>query len=191
MLLVSSPTAAGLASIVEGLCSETLAREAVTSWQKAVFAEFGWDLPITESDGYWYFHALGLADLPFPGGYFLRPVDFEEYLADLRKVPGGMVVSGVRHLRTFEVNHAEVRWPLAVIDDRHDLMQTLPGVRGTWERRLDLVEHCHLAFAGENYLLIRQFDEYLGQLLMLGTSRDRQQAERLLRLLGVTDYMFP
>jgi hypothetical protein len=56
---------------------------------------------------------------------------------------------------------------------------------------MDMVEHCHLRFDNANYLLVKQFDEQAEQVLLLGGNRDKPMAERLLELLGVTDYMLP
>ena len=75
--------------------------------------------------------------------------------------------------------------------DHHDIMASLPGVRGTFEKRMDMVEHCHLRFEGTHYLLVKQFDEQTGQVLMLGSNRDKSKAERLLCLLDVSDYILP
>ena len=50
------------------------------------------------------------------------------------------------------------------------------------------MEHCHLAFEQERYLLIKQYDEQASQLLLLGNSRDRSKAMRLLTALELSDY---
>jgi hypothetical protein len=53
------------------------------------------------------------------------------------------------------------------------------------------VEHCHLRFKEVNYLLVKEFDEQAGEVLLLGGNRDKPKAEQLLKVLGVTDYMLP
>ena len=105
--------------------------------------------------------------------------------------PGDELQPGLGHLRSHEINLDELRWPIAMITDQHDVMASLPGVRGTFEKRMDMVEHCHLRFEEVNYLLVKQFDEQAGEVLLLGGNRDEQRAEQLLSLLGVTDYMLP
>ncbi|MFT7221864.1 MAG: hypothetical protein ACI8Z1_003487 [Candidatus Azotimanducaceae bacterium] len=191
MLLVSSPTKQDLIRILNGLQKGSISREEAVTWQKAVFAEYGWQVSINDQDGYWYFYSLAFANLEFPDGQFLRQVDWEEYLADMNQVPGSALSASLRHLRTFEIDRNGVRWPVAMISDRSDLMADMPSSRGTFERRLDMVEHCHLQFENNQFLLVKQFDEMTGQLLLLASSRNPEQAEALLEVLGVTDYILP
>ena len=130
-------------------------------------------------------------EAPFPEGYFLRESDLEEYLRDLEVEPGAEIQPGLGHLRSYEINLDELRWPIAMMTDDHDVMSGLPAVRGTFEKRMDMVEHCHLRFKNVNYLLVKQFYEQAGQVLLLGGDRDKPRAEQLLGLLDVTDYMLP
>lgn len=152
--------------------------------KKRCSPNMGWQVSINDQDGYWYFYSLAFANLEFPDGQFLRQVDWEEYLADMNQVPGSALSASLRHLRTFEIDRERVRWPVAMIIDRSDLMADMPSSRGTFERRLDMVEHCHLQFENDQFLLVKQFDEMTGQLLLLASSRDPEQAEALLEVLG-------
>lgn len=187
MLLVEAPDRSKLQRIVEELLAESLSREEVASWQKAVFAQCLWDIPIPEKSGYWYFYSLSFIDLPFPGGFFLREQDLKEYLADLSCVEGETLTGNLLHKRSWQLDRKPVRWPLAIIRDESDLMSHLPGCRGTFEKRMDMVEHCHLAFEDVNYLLVKQFDEQASQVLLLGNSRDKKKAEHLVKELSLDD----
>ncbi len=191
MLLVEAPDRNALMAVIEGLLDGSLSREAVSSWQQAIVGLSGWSLPIAEAEGYWYFYSLKFVNLPFPGGFFVRDVDLREYLADMQQQPGDWLAGALRHKRAFELNRAAVRWPIGAIHDCDDLMLRVPGTRGTFEQRQDLVEHCHLTFEEDDYLLVKQFDEQTDQVLLLGNNRDRDKAERLLHLLSVSDYMLP
>ena len=84
-----------------------------------------------------------------------------------------------------------MRWPLAVITDHDDVMASLPSTRGTFEKRLDMVEHCHLSYWGDSYLLVKQFDEQTDEVLLLGSSRSQVKIKSLLDALSVNDYILP
>ena len=191
MLLIKTPRKKDLQKIIRALLADEISREEVLSWQRGVVSSCGWKIPIGKLHGYWYLYSLMYIEAPFPGGYFLRKRDLEEYLRDLEVEPGYELQPGLAHLRAHEINLDELRWPIAMITDQHDVMASLPGVRGTFEKRMDMVEHCHLRFEKVNYLLVKQFDEQAGEVLLLGGNRDKQRAEQLLSLLGVTDYMLP
>jgi hypothetical protein len=191
MLLISTPDKNQLRQILSDLLVGKITREAVLSWQKGVVAQAAWDVPIPELEGYWYFYSLMFVTVPFPDDYFLRTSDLEEYLADMDGIAGEDLGQGVKQLRSHQIDLAKVRWPLAMIDDHHDLMGSVPSVRGTYERRMDMVEHCHLQFEQNNYLLVKQFDEQAGQILLLGDDRNTSRATQLLDCLGAKDYILP
>ena len=191
MLLIKSPRKNDLQKIIRALLADEISREEVLSWQRGVVSSYGWKIPIGKLQGYWYLYSLMYIEAPFPGEYFLRKRDLEEYLRDLEVEPGDELQPGLGHLRSHQINLDELRWPIAMITDQHDVMASLPGVRGTFEKRMDMVEHCHLRFEEVNYLLVKQFDEQAGEVLLLGGNRDKPRAEQLLSLLGVIDYMLP
>lgn len=194
MLLVEAPDRSRLLKVVEDLLAGYLSREEVASWQKAVFAQYTWDISIPEDAGYWYFYGLSFINLPFPGGFFLREQDLREYRADLSRLEGEAVTEKLVHRRSWQLDRKPVRWPLAIVYDESDLMARLPGCRGTFEKRMDMVEHCHLAFEGINYLMVKQFDEQASQILLLGNSRDKRKAEHLVMELSLdnalVNYLF-
>lgn len=185
MLLVEAPDQKQLLDVVERLIEGSLAREEVASWQKAVFNQNSWDIPIPETEGYWYFYSLSFIELPFPGGYFLRERDLVEYVADMMQVPGEALSQDLLYRRSWQLDQERVRWPLAIIRDDLDIMSRMPGCRGTFEKRMDMVEHCHLGLDGDEYLLVKQFDERASQVLLLGSSRDRKKAEHLVKGLSL------
>lgn len=191
MLLIKRPRQRDLRKVVRALLNNEISREEVLSWQKGVVSSYGWEISIGKLHGYWYFYSLTYIQAPFPGGYFLRESDLVEYLRDLEVECGGEIQPGLSHLRSHEINLDEPRLPIAILTDHHDVMASLPGVRGTFEKRMDMVEHCHLRFDNANYLLVKQFDEQAEQVLLLGGNRDKPRAEQLLGLLGVTDYILP
>lgn len=191
MLLIKTPSKKDLHKIITALLTKEISREEVLSWQRGVVSSCGWDVPIGRLEGYWYLYSLMYIEVPFPGGYFIRDCDLEEYLRDLEVVPGDEIQPGIGHLRSHEIKLDELRWPIAMMTDHQDVMAGVPGVRGTFEKRMDMVEHCHLRFEGASYLLVKQFDEQTGQALLLGSDRCKARAEQLLGLLGVTDYMLP
>ena len=191
MLLIKTPRKKDLQKIIRGLLADEISREEILSWQRGVVSSYGWKIPIGKLQGYWYLYSLMYIEAPFPGGYFLRKRDLEEYMRDLEVEPGDELQPGLGHLRAHEINLDELRWPIAMITDQRDVMASLPGVRGTFEKRMDMVEQCHLRFEEVNYLLVKQFDEQAVEVLLLGGNRDKPRAEQLLSLLGVTDYMLP
>ena len=191
MLLIKTPRKKDLQKIITALLAKEISREEVLSWQRGVMSSCGWEVPIGRLEGYWYLYSLMYIEASFPGGYFLRESDLEEYQRDLEVEPGAEIQPGLGHLRSHEINLDELRWPIAMMTDDHDVMSGLPAVRGTFEKRMDMVEHCHLRFENVNYLLVKQFDEQAGQVLLLGGDRDKPRAEQLLGLLDVTDYMLP
>jgi hypothetical protein len=55
-----------------------------------------------------------------------------------------------------------------------------------------MVEHIHLLFDSDKYLLVRQCEGGgKDQLFLLGTNRDRRKAADLLESLTFFDYIFP
>lgn len=185
MLLVQPPTREKLADIILALRSGELSRQAVLTWHAAVFAEVGWELPLSEAEGYWYFYSLGFLNHELTDGHFLRDRDFIEAAKDLKQVPGGQIAAETQHLRSWQLDRSELTWPLTTFPDHTDLMSRLPGVRGSFERRGDLVEHCHVDFKGGQYLLVKQFDDRAHQVMLLGSNRNPRQSTDLLHVLGV------
>ena len=191
MLLVKPPNSTDLVNIIDGLLAGELSRVEVLSWQQAVFASCAWNVPIDVIDGYWYFYSMMYAATPYPHEtepYFLRHRDFEEYRLDVLQQSGASMGGDMKHLRSHQVDQSEIRWPLAIINDLQDLMAKLPGVRGVFERHLDMLEHCHLQFMGSNYLLVKQFDEMNSRVMLLGNNRDNAVVTQLMRVLDVRDY---
>ena len=197
MLLVKPPDRDTMLEVIAGLQSGELSRTEVVSWQMAVLNRFGNDLPLSVEDGLWYFHSFGFLDVPLVQGdsstFFLRDMDFFEYQMDIEQVPANEIYEGVRRMRSHEVNISSVHWPLttyryteATALDRLGL----PTVRGTFEARGDMVEHLHLAFEGAIFLLIRQFDEYSEQAMILGTDRDSHRLEAFMNILRLETYLY-
>lgn len=191
MLLVKPPAKADLVAALEGLCNGSLSREAVVSWYQGIRTRFG-DVSIPVEDGYWYFESLSVLDIPVDLGdgepYFIRQRDVEEYLLDLQHVPCGKSFEDVCRVRSHETDPGQVRWPLLMFEhtNQHRLDDVgLHPVRGIFDVHRDLVEHVHLRFLRELYLIVRQYDDQAHQLMVLGTSRDPAKLRELLETLGL------
>ena len=183
--------------VIAGLQSGKLSRPEVASWQKAVLNRFGNEITLSVEDGLWYFHSLGFLDVPIVEGggssFFLRDRDLFEYQMDIEQVPANEVYQGISRRRSHEADTSVIRWPLTTYRyseftglDRLGL----PAVRGTFEARGDMVEHLHLAFDDAMFLVIRQFDEYSEQGLILGTDRDPDRLEAFMDKLGLEPFYF-
>ncbi|MBD3649203.1 MAG: hypothetical protein HUJ31_17540 [Pseudomonadales bacterium] len=191
MLLVKQPDRSALLDVLKGLRESRYEREEVAAWQQAVDAECGGEIPLSVEDGHWYFRSLSLLTVPVSLGdgepWFIRDQDIDEYILDIEKVPATEHCGEVRRIRSHQMDRTSVRWPLIMFEDdvaRSPEAMGLPAVRGVFEEREDPVEHLHLMFRDALYLIVRQYDENIDQLMVLGTSRD----EAMLRaFLGELD----
>ena len=128
----------------------------------------------------------------FEDEFFLRSRDLEEYLRDIDGEAGSFLRSNVYHIRVFQSEPQILRWPLAEVEFVDNIFEKLPTARGSFERPLSMVEHIHLLFDSDKYLLVRQCEEELNdQLFLLGTNRDLGKAEALLKRLHFFNYIFP
>lgn len=193
MLLVKAPTDDVMQEILLGLLDGSLSRIEVVTWYRAVLNQFGQDLPL--SIGYWYFHSFPFLDIPLlhqdRSDFFIRYIDLEEYLLDIKKTPAPEVHGNVRRLRSHQIDASALRWPLTTV--RHSEALTLcgfPAVRGTFEDRGDMVEHTHLMFDNAMYLIVHQFDEYADQSMLLGTDRDPDKLAAFVAELDLEPYQF-
>ena len=179
MLLVKPPTRDVLLEVIGQLLNGALSREAVLSWQKGVVGEYGHNVDLTPAQGYWYFQSLVFLDVPIVGpdgpDFFIRDQDLEEYALDLRGVAASERCGSVSHLRSHQVDADRIRWPLTTFRYTRSgelADRGLPAVRGTFEDRGDMVEHTHLLFDDVVFLIVRQFDEFVDQGMILGEDRD-------------------
>ena len=192
MLLVKPPSKEALRAIIFGVMRSKFSREEVLSWYQAVFKKIEWQLPLSWEDGYWCFYSLAYINERVRDEYFLRSSDMEEYLLDMDREAGSLVRKEIYHLRTFQSEPQLLRWPLAEVEFEVKIFEKLPTARGAFERPLSMVEHVHLSFDNDNYLLVRQWEgEGLASLYLLGTNREKQKAAHLLQRLGFYAYIFP
>ena len=192
MLLVKPPSKDALRAIISGVQESQFCREEVFSWYQAVFKKIEWQLPLTPKDGYWYFYSLAYINTWFEDEYFLRSRDMEEYLRDIDGEAGSFLGGNVHHLRVFQSEPHILRWPLAEVEFVSNIFEKLPTTRGSFERPLSMVEHVHLLFDGDKYLLMRQCEMGVSDpLFLLGTNRDTRKAEALLKRLDFLNYIFP
>jgi hypothetical protein len=168
-----------LLQVITGLQSTTLSREEVVTWRKAVVSQFGPRVSLSVEDGYWYFQSLKLLEIQVPGSagfsHFIREQDLEEYHFDISRVPCDEAYGGIRRLRSFEVGMNAIRWPLTTfrVNENTELSDRgLTSTRGTFEERGDMVEHIHLWYDNAIFLIVKQFDEFVDQAMILGTDRD-------------------
>ena len=194
MLLVKPPSKEALRALIFGIIRSKFSREEVLSWYQAVFKKIEWQLPLSWEDGYWYFYSLAHINERVKDEYFLRSSDMGEYLLDMDREVGSLLEEEIYHLRTFQSEPHLLRWPLAEVEFEVKIFEKLPTTRGAFERPLSMVEHVHLSFDNDNYLLVRQWEgegEGLDSLYLLGTNRDKQKAADLLQRLGFYAYIFP
>ncbi len=196
MLLIERPTRAGLIALLKRLIDGKVGRQEVLSWHHGVMTSFGYepgtpdDVPLGVGDGYWYF--LSLAEVMTGGlsaysddAYVIRDKDIMEYLMDLERTPARDALGPLRRLRTHQFDVTALRWPLTtiVMPPNHMSDLGLVSVRGIFDTHLDLVEHCHLAFGDDLYLIVRQFDAMEDRVMILGTNRDQERLREFLVLL--------
>ena len=192
MLLVKPPSKEALRALIFGIIRSKFSREEVLSWYQAVFKKIEWQLPLSWEDGYWYFYSLAHINERVKDEYFLRSSDMGEYLLDMDREAGSLLEEEIYHLRTFQSEPHLLRWPLAEVEFEVKIFEKLPTIRGAFERPLSMVEHVHLSFDNDNYLLVRQWErEGLDSLYLLGTNREKQKAADLLQRLGFYAYIFP
>jgi len=190
MLLVKRPQKSDLVQVLQGLLDGKYSREEVLSWHSAIVGEYD-DLQLPVSEGYWYFQSLSALTIPIDlkdgEAFFIRPRDIEEYLLDLQRVGTDESYQGVTRVRSHQTDPEAVRWPLLMFEHTdvgkmEDL--GLRSVRGLFDVHLDLVEHTHLFFGGDLYLVVRQYDDQAHQLMILGTNRDEDQLREFMKILG-------
>ena len=192
MLLVKPPSKEALRALIFGIIRSKFSREEVLSWYQAVFKKIEWQLPLSWEDGYWYFYSLAHINERVKDEYFLRSSDMGEYLLDMDREAGSLLEEEIYHLRTFQSEPHLLRWPLAEVEFEVIIFERLPTTRGSFERPLSMVEHVHLSFDNDKYLLVRQWEEEgLDSLFLLGTNREKQKAAELLERLGFFAYIFP
>ena len=192
MLLVKPPSKEALRALIFGIIRSKFSREEVLSWYQAVFKKIEWQLPLSWEDGYWYFYSLAHINERVKDEYFLRSIDMGEYLLDMDREVGSLLEEEIYHLRTFQSEPHLLRWPLAEVEFEVNIFERLPTTRGSFERPLSMVEHVHLSFDNDKYLLVRQWEEEgLDSLFLLGTNREKQKAAELLERLGFFAYIFP
>ena len=192
MLLVKPPSKEALRALIFGIIRSKFSREEVLSWYQAVFKKIEWQLPLSWEDGYWYFYSLAHINERVKDEYFLRSSDMGEYLLDMDREAGSLLEEEIYHLRTFQSEPHLLRWPLAEVEFEVNIFERLPTTRGSFERPLSMVEHIHLSFDNDKYLLVRQWEgEGLDSLFLLGTNREKQKAAELLERLGFFAYIFP
>ncbi|MCB1692783.1 MAG: hypothetical protein KDI19_08460 [Pseudomonadales bacterium] len=191
MLLVKPPDKQKLRSVIAGLVDGNLAREEVESWYRAVVAEYG-DVDLSVKDGYWYFHSLSALVIPIALGddetWFLRPRDLREYLHDLDQVASSETWHNITRVRAHQVEHFELRWPLIMFEHSEPAAFDRVGltpVRGIFDVHHDLVEHTHLLYKGDLYLMVRQYDDLAHQVMLLGNNRDEAQLREFIAQLEI------
>lgn len=190
MLLVKHPDKSGLTQLLQGLLSGKYSRDEVVSWWNAVEREHG-RTQLGVEEGFWYFQSLSALNIPISLGdgerFFIRDRDLEEYLLDLQRAGTDESYQGITRVRSHQTDADAIRWPLLMFEQTDiNRMERLGlrSVRGIFDAHLDLVEHTHLYFHGDLYLVVRQYDDQAHQLMILGTSRDEGQLREFIEILG-------
>lgn len=189
MLLVIEPDTPRLRQILTALVQGRYSRQEVSSWQAAVLAEVGWQLALSTEQGYWYFYALGhLLDKDIQGKPVLRDQDIREYIADLDGVPGVLEKNGITSLRSHQLRLDKLLWPLASYAIGTLDIESATGftaVRGVFENRNEVVQHCHLRFEADDYLLVKHLGPDDPDVFVLSSQRDQTQLQRFVQAIGL------
>ena len=191
MLLVKTPNRDSLLQILRGLQQQKYSRNEIVAWQKAVMQKDGWDIPLAVADGYWYFYSMAYLTLPFGTDgleYLVRAEDIDEYILDIEHKQDDWEYEGVKRLRGHEIDTRLTHWPLSLYQLTESNQLSTRGVttvRGTFERRQDLVEHTHFRYRDATYLIVRQLDNYSDEAMILGTDRDEGKLKDFITLLGL------
>ena len=186
--MVKIPDSGQFRKIIEALLKGDLSRLEVSTWQAAVLAETGWRMPLSTRQGYWYFYSLAhLLEEDHRGRPLLREQDIKEYLADLDGLPGTLVKKGITRLRSHQLQLGRLQWPLmSCAIDAMDI-ETVTGfqaVRGVFENSDEVVQHCHLRFETDDYLLVKHLAANDPDMFILGSQRDPQQLNRFVNAMG-------
>ena len=191
MLLVKRPEKSDLIQLLRGLLDESYSREEVATWWQAVDKKYG-SSGLSVEQGLWYYLSLSVLTIPISLGdgesWFIRRRDIEEYLLDLQRVGGEESYRGITRVRSHQTDPDAVRWPLLMFEQTDvNLLERvgLRSVRGVFDPHMDLVEHAHLYFRGDLYLVVRQYDDQANQLMILGTSRDEDKLREFIDILGL------
>ena len=189
MLLVIEPDAARLRQILTALVQGRYSRQEISSWQAAVLAAVGWHLALSTRQGYWYFYSLGhLLDKDTQGKPLLRDQDISEYIGDLDGVPGVLEKNGATGLRSHQLQLDKLLWPLASYSIGALDIESATGftaVRGVFENRNEVVQHCHLRFEADDYLLVKHLVSDDPEVFVLGSQRDQIQLQRFVHAIGL------
>lgn len=189
MLLVKHPEKSDLLAVLQSLRDGETTREEVESWYRAVEKEYA-PVELSVDEGLWYYRSLSALTIPIAlddgQPWFVRDRDIEEYLLDLQQVPCQQSYEGVTRVRHHQTDTDSIRWPLVMFEHTnpwHLDERGLTTVRGIFDPHGDLVEHTHLYFRGDLYLIVRQYDDQAHQLMVLGTNREEEQLKALLDTL--------
>jgi hypothetical protein len=189
VLLVIEPDTPRLRQILTALVQGRYSRQEVSSWQAAVLAEVGWQLALSTEQGYWYFYTLGhLLDKDIQGKPVLRDQDIREYIADLDGVPGVLEKNGITSLRSHQLRLDKLLWPLASYAIGTLDIESATGftaVRGVFEIRNEVVQHCHLRFEADDYLLVKHLGPDDPDVFVLSSQRDQTQLQRFVQAIGL------
>lgn len=186
--MVKTPGPSQFRKIILALLKGNLSRLEVSTWQAAVVAETGWRMPLSTRQGYWYFYSLAhLLAEDYRGRPLLRDQDIKEYLADLEAVPGTLVKNGITQLRSHQLQPGRLQWPLmSCVIEAIDIetVTGFPSVRGVFENSDEMVQHCHLRFETDDYLLVKHLAADDPEMFVLGSQRDPQKLDRFIKALG-------
>jgi len=193
MLLVKLPDREYFLEILRGLQRHDHSRQEVVSWQEAVKSKVGWAIPLSVTDGYWYFYSVAYLTLPSiepaDDGYLIRNDDIDEYILDIEAIKDDVeYAAGIKRLRGHEIDTKAIRWPLTIYPHRASGALSNAGlktVRGIFEPGQDLVEHSHLQFENTTYLIVRQLDEFANETMILGTDKDYGKLGAFMSALGL------
>lgn len=188
MLVVEPPSKQTLIRLLRDLVEGQQDRRTVFSWQQALLAQYGWQIPLSVSEGYWYFYSLGsLLDTTYHGGPLIREQDLSEYRSDLEGVECRQRIGEVTRFRAHQRPGQELMWPLfecaRVGKDLNRL--GFKSVRGVFEKREAVVEQLTVRFRGQHFLVLTHPDDPEGKIYVLGEMRKQAELLELVERLGL------
>ena len=188
MLVVEPPSKQALIRLLRDLVEGQQDRRTVFSWQQALLAQYGWQIPLSVSEGYWYFYSLGsLLDTTYHGGPLIREQDLLEYRSDLEGVECRQRIGEVSRYRAHQRPGQELMWPLfECARVGKDLSRLgFKSVRGVFEKREAVVEQLTVRFRGQHFLVLTHPDDPEGKIYVLGEMRKQAELLELVERLGL------
>ncbi|MGB1341202.1 MAG: hypothetical protein ACPHAN_14470 [Pseudomonadales bacterium] len=188
MLIVEPPSKQAMLKLLRDLVDGDQDRKTVFSWQQALVAQYGWEIPLTVAEGYWYFYSLGaLLDTTYFGEPLLRDEDLFEYRLDLEGITCSERIGGIVRYRAHQRPGQDLMWPLFECARTGKGLNELgfQSVRGVFEKRDAVVEQLTLMIGTQHFLVLTHPDDPEGKIYVLGETRSQTELPMIIEALGL------